>query len=312
MTLSQLEYVLAVDRHRHFVTAAEKCFVTQATLSMMIRKLEAELDMQIFDRSRHPVRPTREGEQLLVHARKVISEISHLKSFADEMKGGISGSLHLGIIPTLAPYLLPLFLKSFSKKFPGQKIHIREMITDEIIAALKSGELEAGLLATPLHDREISEQPLFYEEFYAYVSGAENLPRKKYLLPADINPDHLWLLEEGHCLRNQVFNLCELKKKDTGSGYLHYEAGSIETLINLVDRHRGITIIPQLAMMNLKKNQQKQIREFGQPKPAREISLVTRKNNPRKKLLEALSKDIIESVPAAMREKERKKIANVV
>ena len=296
MTLQQLEYVLAVDNYRQFALAAEKSFVTQPTLSMMLKKLEDELGIKIFDRSKQPVVPTREGEEVIRRARKILAEAHHLQEFAKELKGEITGELHLGIIPTLAPYLLPLFLKSFTQKHPALKIFIREMITNEIIAKLKAGELDMGLLATPLHERQIREYPLFNEELFVYASRNEKLPKKKYLLPKEIDVHHLWLLEEGHCLRNQVYNLCELKKLQTESENLHYEAGSIETLINLIDRHEGITIVPYLATMHLKASQKKNVREFANPKPVREISLVVSENFPRRKLLEHLKNEIVSNI----------------
>ena len=298
MNLQQLEYIIAVDHYRHFAKAAEKSFVTQPTLSMMIKKLEEELDIVIFDRNKHPVEPTKEGEEVIRRARVMVAEANSLKDYSKELKGEITGELRLGIIPTLAPYLLPLFLRSFTKKFPALKLYIHEMVTDDIISKLKSGDIDMGLLATPLRESQLIEYPLFYEEFFAYASQTEKLPKKKYLLPKEINPSHLWLLEEGHCLRNQVFNLCELKKQAAESENLHYEAGSIETLINLVDRHNGITIIPQLAVLNLKSVQKKNVREFSEPKPVREISLVALKSFPRKVLLQKLKEDIIKVLPA--------------
>ena len=296
MNFQQLEYVIAVDNYRHFALAAEKTFVTQPTLSMMIKKLEEELDIKIFDRSRQPVVPTREGEEVIKRARKILAEANQLHEYARELKGEITGELHLGIIPTLAPYLLPLFLKSFTQKHPALKIYIREMITNEIIDKLKSGALDIGLLATPLHEAQISEHVLFHEELFAYASRSEKLPKKKYLLPKEIDLHHLWLLEEGHCLRNQVYNLCELKKQQTDTENLHYEAGSIETLINLIDRHEGITIIPYLATLHLKPSQKKNVREFANPKPVREISMVVSENFPRKKLIQQLKSEIISKI----------------
>lgn len=295
MTLQQLEYIIAVDTYRHFATAAKKCFVTQPTLSMMIQKLESELEIKIFHRQ-HPVSPTPEGVELLARARKIIAGAEGIKTYAAELKGEIKGTLHLGIIPTLAPYLLPLFLKAFTQKHPQLRVFIKEMVTDEIIAALKNNTLDVGLLATPLNEPTLTENTLFYEEFFAYAAKNEKLPQKKYLLPAQINTNHLWLLEEGHCLRNQVFNLCELKSREQTDG-LHYEAGSIETLINLVDRYEGITIIPGLAVANLKPAQRNKVREFARPKPSRQISLVVNQTFPRKKVLQFLKEEIVKSLP---------------
>lgn len=312
MNFAQLEYIIAVDNYRQFYTAAEKCFVTQATLSMMIKKLEEELGVRIFDRSRQPVKPTKEGEQVVLRARQIIAEANSLKAYAKDLKGEVSGELHLGVIPTLAPYLLPLFLKSFTDKFPGLRIFIKELVTDEIILRLKTGELDVGLLATPLNEDTIAEHPLFYEEFFAYASRNEKLSRKKYLLPKEIYLDHLWLLEEGHCLRTQVLNLCELKNKDTQSKGLHYQAGSIETLINLVDKNDGITIVPYLATQMLKPGQKKNLREFARPKPVREISLVTSKNFPRQTLLDHLREHILAVIPQSMQKPAKVKVTALV
>lgn len=308
MNLQQLEYIIAVDQHRHFARAAEHSFVTQPTLSMMIQKLEDELGLKIFDRAKHPITPTPEGEEIIRRAKVILAEASHLKDYSQELKGEITGDIHIGIIPTLAPYLLPLVLKNFAVKFPRLKLYVREMVTDDIIAGLKSGRIEMGLLATPLHEPALQEHVLFYEAFYAYVSQSEKLSNKKYLLPRQINPDHLWLLQEGHCLRSQIFNLCELKQQSSDTETLHYEAGSIETLINLVDRYDGITIIPHLAMLNLKPTQKKKVREFSNPKPVREISLVTKASFPRLVLLQRVQEEIIRSLPEDVNPKAKKVI----
>lgn len=296
MNIQQLEYIVAVDTHRHFAKAAEHSFVTQPTLSMMIQKLEDELGLKIFDRGKQPVVPTAEGVEIIKRARVILSDVKRLKELSIEMKEEVAGEVHIGIIPTLAPYLLPLFLKPFTTKYPNLNIYIKELVTDRIIEQLKTGETDIGILAGPLHEPTITEHVLFYEEFFAYASKTERLPEKKFLLPKQINPERLWLLEEGHCLRNQVFNLCELKKKELPGENLHYEAGSIETLINLVDKYEGITIVPQLAMLNLKTGQQKNIREFANPKPVREISLAVNSNFVRANLLEKLKEEITRKI----------------
>lgn len=300
MNLQQLEYIVAVDRQRHFAKAAESSFVTQPTLSMMVQKLEEELGVRIFERGRKPVVPTREGEEIIQRARQILAEVGHLREYTASLSGEISGELRLGIIPTLAPYLLPLFLKSFSETYPKLKIHIREAITDDIMRQLRRGEMDMGLLATPLSDPGIAEYPVFQEEFFAYVAQNEGFPQKKYVLPAHIDPSKLWLLQEGHCLRNQIFNLCELKNSVDFGMAVQYEAGSIETLINLVDHHGGITIIPQLATLHLRPHQKKNLREFNFPKPVREISLVTAQNFPRRLLLEKLRAEIVARAPIGM------------
>lgn len=311
MNLQQLEYILAVHNHRHFARAAEHSFVTQPTLSMMIQKLEEELSVKIFDRSKHPVTPTKEGAEIIERAKKILTEVERLKEYTKELKGEISGKLHLGIIPTLAPYIIPLFVKSFSHKYPGLKIYIKEMVTDDIIIKLKTGEIDIGLLATPLNENSLKEYPLFYEEFFVYASSKEEILKKNYVLPIQIDPSQLWLLEEGHCMRNQIFNLCELKKAENSTVNLHYEAGSIETLINLVDQYEGITIIPHLAFLNLSQDQKKNVRAFSDPKPVREISLVVSGSYPRKQLLAQLNEAISQSIPFEVKS-ETKSVIPVV
>ena len=303
MNLQQLEYIVAVNDLRHFARAAERCHVTQPTLSMMIRKLEDELGMQVFDRSAHPVTPTREGTEVIRRAELILDEVRQLHEFTGELKGRVGGTVHLGIIPTLAPYLLPLFIRSFSGAHPHLQLNVREMMTDDCIKGLRRGELDLALLSTPLHEPDLQERPLFEEEFFVYASEMEKLPRKKYLLPSEIDLTKLWLLEEGHCMRGQVLNLCELRKAEPVGG-LRYEAGSIETLINLVDRQKGITIIPRLAAEKLNAAQKKCIHEFAAPKPVREISLVTRFNFPRTQLIRQLMQHILASLPSFLQQSE--------
>ena len=299
VNLQQLEYLVALDTHRHFAKAAESSFVTQPTLSMMVQKLEEELGLRLFDRSRKPLAPTREGEEVIRRVRQILADVGYLREYVATLSGEISGEVRLGIIPTLAPYLLPLFLKSFTDAYPQLQLHIKEAVTDDIIALLRHGELDIGLVATPLGESGLAEYPIFEEEFFAYAAQSEGFPQKKYVLPTHIDPSKLWLLQEGHCLRNQIFNLCELKTRAGFAASVRYEAGSIETLINLVDHHGGVTIVPQLAALQLKAHQKKNLREFSHPKPAREISLVTAKNFPRQLLLEKLRTAIGEQVPAA-------------
>ena len=212
MTFTQLEYILALDAARQFTTAAEHCFVTQPTLSMQIQKLEEELGVIIFDRSKQPVVPTEAGKEIIAQAKNILLQRNVLQELVQNKKGVLTGELKLGIIPTLAPYLLPLFLQSFSLKYDQVKLVISEMTTDMIIHALKDGSIDAGILVTPLQQRSITEHVLFYEELMAYVSKNNTLYQKSYVLAGDIDPNKLWLLEEGHCFRSQIENLCELRK----------------------------------------------------------------------------------------------------
>lgn len=293
MNLQQLEYVLALAKEKSFSKAAASCYVTQATLSMMINKLEKELGVLLFDRRRLPVTITRDGQILIDQIQKIKSETKILFDHAAELRGEILGEVKIGIIPTLAPYLLPIFIKPFCAQFPALRVDIKDLITDDIIDQLKKGDLDLGLCATPLHEPGILEKNLFYEEFMVYASSNENLSNKKYVLPKHINPEHLWLLEEGHCMRNQLVNICQLQEDHANKIQFHYRAGSIETLINLVDYCGGITIIPKLTTLGLSSAQRLNIKPFIAPQPVREISMVYHQNNPKTKLLAEIKKSIV-------------------
>ena len=300
MNLQQLEYIIAVDRYRHFVTAADHCFVTQATLSMMIKKLEDELNVKIFDRTKHPVMPTIIGEKIIEQAKIVIKETARFKEMVNEESNRIKGELRIGIIPTLAPYLLPLFLRKFLTKYPDIKIQISEFTTLAIIEKIKLNQLDAGILAIPLYEPDLIEMPLFHEEFVIYSSHKAGRFKKKYLLPEELNADQLWLLEEGHCLRNQVINLCELKVNERNIHQFDLSASSIATLKKVVDMNEGITVLPYLSLSDLSKKQMKNVRYFKPPVPIRKIGLVSFRYFIKEKMLEALKTEILKSLPAEM------------
>ncbi|CAH0996268.1 Hydrogen peroxide-inducible genes activator [Emticicia aquatica] len=292
MNLQQLEYIVAVDKYRHFLKAANNCCVTQATLSMMIKKLEEELGIVIFDRSKQPVIPTETGKEIIAQAQVILRETSYLRQLANDTKLEVKGQIRIGIIPTLAPYLLPLFLYNLLKNNPQLKVRISELNTNQITEQLAKDLLDVGILATPINVDGIKEYPLFYEKLVVFVSDKETTLKKKFILPEDIDVNRLWLLEEGHCLRSQMVNLCELRKKNTDFGNLEYEAGSIESLLKIVEMNEGITVIPELAVINFDAKQKKQIREFKAPVPVREISLVTYRHFVKTKLLEVLAQEI--------------------
>ncbi len=297
MTLVQLEYILAVDTWRHFATAAANCHVTQPTLSMQIQKLEEELEVKIFDRSKQPVVPTEMGTDILVQARVIMARRDELLESIQAKKGKLAGELRIGIIPTLAPYLLPLFIQPFSHKYPGVRLVVQEMMTELIISRLREGKIDAGILVTPLQEGGIREYVLFYEELMAYVSRKNAVYAKTYVLPQDIDPNKLWLLEEGHCFRSQIANLCELRKISRETSQFDYEAGSIETLRRMVELNDGITIIPELATFDLPPRQMQLIRHFRNPAPMREVSLVVHRNFVKKKLVDVLRQEILNTVP---------------
>jgi len=297
MTFVQLEYLVAVDTWRHFARAAEHCFVTQPTLSMQIQKLEKELGVKIFDRSKQPVVATEAGAAIISQARRILTERDSMQEMLQAKKGFITGELKIGIIPTLAPYLLPLFIPAFTKKYPMVKLTVNELTTDLLVSRLYDGRIDAGILVTPLNENGIKEQPLFYEEMMAYVSRKNAAYKKTYMLPQDIDPNKLWLLEEGHCFRSQIVNLCELRKASREGSHFEYEAGSIETLRRMVELNDGITILPELATLNLTNKQLELIRHFKKPTPMREISLATHRDFVKKRLIDALKIAIENALP---------------
>ncbi len=311
MTLVQLEYVVAVDTYQHFAVAASHCFVTQPTLSMQIHKLEQELEINIFDRSKQPVVPTEPGKEFIILARRVLAERDHLLQVIRDRNNILSGELRLGIIPTLAPYLLPLFVTHFTRRHPSVKLTVSEMTTEVLIARLREGRIDAGILVTPLQENGIREIPLFYEELVAYVSRKNAAYRKTYVLPQDIDPNKLWLLEEGHCFRSQIVNLCELRKASFHGSHFEYEAGSVETLKRMVELNDGITILPELATLNLTARQAGMVRHFKKPVPVREVSLVIHRDVVKKKLVDALQAEILAAIPRKMEKSDNRQVVEI-
>jgi len=307
MNIQQLEYVIALDTYRNFVKAAEKCHVTQATLSMMIKKLEEELGARIFDRTKKPLIPTEIGKRVVEQARVILQEEKRMRELIKSETGILSGELKLGIIPTLAPYILPIFMNTFLKKYPQVRLKISELTTDEIVHKLGINQLDAGLLAIPLGKKEITEYPLFQEEFVVYASSEQNLLKKKYILANEIDPNELWLLEEGHCMRSQVINLCALKELEKEQHQLEFAAGSIETLKKIIELNKGITILPKLALKDMSEKQKSNIRYFKSPAPVREIGIVTYRNHVKEPLINALKIEILSNIPKDMMvDKDRK------
>ncbi|MEO6720168.1 MAG: LysR substrate-binding domain-containing protein [Ferruginibacter sp.] len=311
MTFTQLEYILAVDTYRHFAKAAQHCFVTQPTLSMQVHKLEEDLGTKIFDRSKQPVIPTEMGEDIIRQARIIIHEVKMIHQLIRDKQGILQGELRIGIIPTLAPYLLPVFLQPFLSKYPDIRIWVKEMTTDVIIEKLKAGRIDAGLLVTPLQDNTIKEYPLFYEELVAYVSKKNAAYKKSYVLADDIDLKELWLLEEGHCFRSQIINLCELRKQTQDQRHFEYEAGSLETLRKMVELHNGITILPEMATLDFSVKQMNMVRHFKAPVPVREISLVTHRDYIKKKLVDVLKEEIIATLPGKIALSKNKNIIKI-
>jgi LysR family hydrogen peroxide-inducible transcriptional activator len=301
MTFVQLEYVVAVDTYRHFATAAEHCFVTQPTLSMQVQKLEEELGVKLFDRSKQPVVPTEIGIEIIEQSRRILSEKNVINELVQTKKGILTGELRIGIIPTLAPYLLPLFVQNFYKKYPLIKLVVQELMTEYIVSRLREGRIDVGILVTPLQENGIKEHVLFYEELLAYVSRKNTAYKKTYVLAQDIDPEKLWLMEEGHCFRSQIVNLCELRRASEMGTHFEYEAGSIETLRRMVEINDGITILPELTTLDMTARQLQLIRHFKKPAPMREVSIVVHRDFVKKRLIEALKEEIIAAIPDKLR-----------
>ncbi len=311
MTLIQLEYIVALDTYRSFVTAAEKCFVTQPTLSMQIQKLEDELGIKLFDRTKIPVVTTEIGNMVVEQARLIIKESLQIPEIVSGYQGEIRGTLKVGIIPTLAPYLLPPLVSKFTAHYPLVKLEIWEYPTEVISEHLKKEQLDCGILATPLNDKQINEMPLFYESFVVFTSHSNELFSKKILRPEDLPHSEIWLLNEGHCMRNQVLNICSKKENTRALKNLEYNTGSVETLKRMVEMNAGWTILPELSIIDLNSEQLDMVRYFHTPEPVREISLVTDKRFVKEGILKALKKEILQQVPEKMRVKEKKRVVDI-
>lgn len=308
VTLTQLEYIVAVDDYRHFATAAEKCFVTQPTLSMQIKKLEDELGVIIFDRSRQPVVTTDIGSRLLAQARVVLAAASRLSEIITEDKKEVAGSLKIGIIPTLAPYLLPVFIGDYIRKYPSVKIEVEEMVSEDIIRGLKQDAIDVGIFVTPYHDEKIVERPVFYEEMLVYASPGHPLLQKAKIRVADITTPDIWMLGNGHCFRNQVLNLCEMKELQHRNLPFEFESNSLETLMKIVDKEGGFTLIPELALQYMGKEQQQQVRRFEDNVPLREVSVIYSRYYIKHKLIDLLCEEIRSVIPARMLDKNRGRV----
>ncbi len=299
MTITQLQYLIAVDNHRHFAKAAEACFVTQPTLSMQIQKLEDELGVLLFDRSKHPVRPTSIGQRIIEQARTVVNETGRITQILQEGKNQLEGPFKIGIIPTVASSIVPRFVQSFHKKFPKIRLQIQELQTDKILEKLRMDELDAGLLATPLDNKGIIEMPLYYEPFMAFIPENHRLGKESFITNSELSIKDMLLLNEGHCFRNSVLNICN-KISDNDDRPVELESGNFETLIKLSKQGFGMTLIPYLHAIDLPEEDQKYIKPIADPKPAREISLVYTRAELKIKVIEELKKIIMKNVPEKM------------
>lgn len=306
MTLTQLNYILAVDRCRNFAQAARECFVTQPTLSMQIQKLEDYLQIIVFDRSKSPVEPTPMGIKVLQYARKVMHGAQELEELSKSLRGEISGEFILAVIPTLAPSILPLFIQDFVKSYPKVELRIYEHQTEEIIRLLKDGKIDGAILAAPLEEKELVEEHLFYEPFKMFFSPKHPLLKKKTVDEKDLDIREAWLLREGHCLRTQALQLCQFDKLGHNR-HLHFEAGSLETLVNMVKSTYGFTVLPHLTAINLSHDDQELLRDFKNHLPVRNVCFVTGPLSMKKSIEKALIEVVIANVPKELKKASSKK-----
>jgi LysR family hydrogen peroxide-inducible transcriptional activator len=300
-TISQLNYLLAVDKHRHFGHAAKACHVSQPTLSIQLSKLEDSLGVVLFDRSKMPILPTQVGEAVIQQARKVMAEYQKVFQVMQGQQAEVQGEFTLAVIPTISPYLMPLFLRDFSRKFPAVQLRVLEHTTDEIIQLLERDEIDGALLATPLHHDGLIEKVLYYEPFQVYLAKEHPLLDSEHLSQSDLRIEEAWLLKEGHCFRNQTLNLCKVGRLQDGPlPSVEFESGNFETLVQLVNRNGGLTLLPQLMVETLSANQRKFLRSFHGKVPSREISLVYSRSFLKEPIINALEAEVIGHLPKSV------------
>lgn len=305
MTIQQMEYVVAVDKYRHFVKAAESCGVSQSTLSMMIKKLEEELDTVIFDRDAHPTKPTAAGEAIIAQARVVLFNLEQLREITLSEKQRSCGKIQLAMIPTVASYLLPKLIRKIRDDSPDILLHAYELQTCDLVDKLLKAEIDMAIMATPSQNYNLLEIPLYYERFELYVSPSEPLSLQDEIPSGEMPSKHLWLLAEGNCLRTQVMNFCHGCSDYTAI----YEAGSIDSLVRIVDENGGYTVIPELHVPYLSETQRRNIRHLVKPDVVREISLVIRKDYVREGLLNEVASAVKSIIPEKMLDSRLKKFA---
>ncbi len=298
MTLQQFEYIVALEKFRHFTKAAEYCNVTQPTLSAMIQKLEDELEVKIFDRSQQPIAPTAAGQLVIKQAKEVLVQAEQIKNVVQEQKQEVCGKFTLGVLPTIAPYLLPRFISNFTQKYPKLELRIAELKTHEIKRALLSGDIDAGILADIEDLEEYNISHLFYEQYMAYVSKSCPLYEKQLVKSSDLQNHQLWLLDEGHCFRDQMVKYCQIKSAQQSQ--MTYSLGSIETFMRMVESGCGVTFIPWMAAQQLSECQKDLVRPFAIPIPTRHLVAITNKNFIRHTIMQAIVEEVQASVPKSM------------
>lgn len=293
MNIQQMEYIVALDRFKSFSKAAEACFITQATLSTMVKKLEEELDIVIFDRKTNPIITTDCGKEIIEEAKKLLIHSNKIKDLPSKLKDKIEGELRIGIIPTVASNLLHRVIPKLLKKYPHLKLVIQEITTNNIINQIKTGEIDVGIVSTPLPKNDFEEEILYYEKLMVY--GKIKNTHIKYLSPKDIAYEKIWLLEQGNCLSDQITNVCSLSPKKLDPN-LDFKPNSFDSLINMVDNTNGLTLIPELYYMDLAKEKKTKVIDFNSPYPVREVSLIYNRPYAKLRLINALADEVKQAI----------------
>lgn len=289
MTLQQLKYIVEINRYRSFAQAAENLDITQPTLSAMLQKIENELDVRIFDRTNKNVTPTAIGESIIRQAEKVCAEIGRITELVEESKSRINGSLNISIGPTIAPYLLPDFIRDYRARYPQVSLKIEEQKAELMFDALYRGQLDVGIALGDYRRPGILEIPLYTESFWVYISE-ECLRKLAVFKPENLEHEKMWVMREAQCLRESAFSFCRTREK----GFHMYEAGSIETLIRVVDANGGFTIIPEMHLPFLSKRQRENVRPLeGSNKSMRKISMYIKDDYVRESILNSIISTII-------------------
>ncbi len=307
MTLIQLEYILAIANYGSFVEAANSCHVTQPALTTQVKNLERELDIVIFDRTRKPIVPTEIGSQIINRAQEVVMMSKSIPDLVLEYNADVKGDLKLGIIPTVSSYLVPKFINRFNKYHPDVNVNVQEEITEQVIARLKNGELDAGIIATPVDTKGIVTIPLYYEKFYAYLAKSHPLFHQSSISADDLVAEDVWLLKEGNCFRDQVLNLCSPDLEEEFKGHFKYESHSIEALKTIVNVKNGLTLVPELALTDQDREDQI-VKPLSDTNPVREISIVVNRQFLKKRLIDSLAETIKESMPEHMLDAKKQEI----
>ena len=292
MTIIQLGYLLDVANYGSFSLAAEKCFVTQPSLSMQVKNLEEELGVIVLDRSKKPVLPTDAGLAVIRQAKEAVQAFAMVREVVSDLQNEISGTLRLGVIPTIAPYLLHRFIPDFVRKCPKVELQIREMMTGDIIRALDRDMLDAAIMAGGTSPEGIREEELFNDRFFAYVSTDHPLCQRSNIRIEDIDVRHLLLLSEGNCLRDQVIELCQAQKNIARQ--YSFESGSLETLMRIVDNTPNlITIIPEMVADYIDEKHRPQVKTLAKGAASRKITIAVRRTYVKRSLIDALKESVM-------------------